>query len=94
MKWIETLEQVNALRTELKARSAIYQIDAKESAARAFNRPLNHFYHWPYRHWVKVDRMYTAKMQRVMNECRHQGIPGNMPWGQFPYFRQQMGLDI
>jgi len=91
--FLETLEEVNRIRAKIKARCMIYQVESKEDAARAFGRPLNHFYHWPYRHWSKVSRMLVHKRDRVMGECIALGIPMDMPFDQFPHYRKQMGLD-
>lgn len=92
MTWEQTLTELHRLQTAVKARSMIYQVDSKEEAAQAFNRPLDYFYHWSYRNWSRVSKMLVCKRELVMNECVALGIPGNMPFSQFPHYQQRMGL--
>ena len=87
------LDECNALREQRKARSMVFQVDSKEYAAKAFRRPLTHFYHWPFRHWVKVDAMLRRMESQVMDECLALGIDHRKPWNSFPHFRRRMGLD-
>ena len=68
MTWTETLNELHRLQQTVKARSMIYQIESKEEAAQAFNRPLNYFYHWSYRNWSRVSKMLVCKRELVMNE--------------------------
>ncbi len=74
-----------------KIRSSIYDLVAKEDAARAFKRPLDHFYNWPFRHWIKVSKMLCARRKQVEQECLAMGMPHNTSWINFPYYRKQMG---
>jgi hypothetical protein len=91
--WEKTLElkaQFDALR---KRRSMIFQIGSKEEAARAFGKPLDFYYHFSYEEWSKVSRRLVRKRLRVMAECVKLGIPGNMPFNDFPHYRKKMGLN-
>lgn len=74
-----------------KKKSFVYDVEAKENAARAFKRPLDHFYNWPYRHWIKVSKMLHTKRVCVERQCLAMGMPVNMAWINFPYYREQMG---
>jgi len=51
---INELEEIEVLRTKIKERNFIYQIDLKEEKARSLNLPLNAFYELPYEKWAKI----------------------------------------
>jgi hypothetical protein len=93
MNWELTLKLKGELERAIKARSMIYQVHAKEEAARAFDKPLDAYYHLPYTEWAKISRKFVRKQNRVMAECRRLGIPGDMPYSDFPHYRKKMGLN-
>jgi hypothetical protein len=61
--FIHTLQECHALEQKLKARGMIYQAGAKEEAAKAFNRPSDYFYNFPYAKWSRVSRWLFRKEQ-------------------------------
>ncbi len=87
------LKEFNELKEIIKTLSAVYQIQSKEEAALAFNKPLNYYYHFSYEKWSRVSKRLVIKREKVMAECNQMGIPGNMPYSEFPHYRQRMGLD-
>lgn len=89
----QLLIEKHRLEQALKRRAMIYQAEAKENAARAFGKPLDYYYNYSYAEWSKVSEEYVKKEQKVIEECIKMGIPGNMPFSEFPYFREQMGLN-
>jgi hypothetical protein len=91
MKWEELLERKHELEQILKARSMIYQVDAKEEAARAFNHPLDYYYHFEFNRWMQVQRRFKRKQSLVILECLRLGIPSDMPYIEFPHYRKRMG---
>ncbi len=93
MNWEQLLELKNEMDKANKARSMIFQVSSKEEAAQAFGKPLDFYYHMPYDQWSEVSRKFVRKQNRVMAECRKLGIPGNMPYSDFPHYRKRMGLD-
>ena len=91
--WENTLRLKRELEKIQKARAMIFQVDAKEEAARAFRKPFNAFYHMPYARWAKVSRLLVRKRDRVIKKCLELGMPSSMTPSEFPYYREQMGLD-
>ena len=54
----ENLAEYNILKRELKARSRIFDCEAKEKAALFFNRPMKFYYHFSFNRWIKIKRIY------------------------------------
>ncbi len=92
MNWEETLQLKGKLEKAIKERCMIFQVSAKEEAAQAFNKPIDFYYHLPYSEWCEVSKQLVLKRDKVCVECVKRGIPGNMPFSEFPYYREQMGL--
>ena len=88
-----TLKEISFLQDRIKNLSMIYQLDAKQEAALAFGKPIDYYYHFSYDEWMKVSGELVKKRNKVMGECIEMGIPGDMPFSEFPYYREQMGLD-
>jgi hypothetical protein len=64
----ETLDLVNSLKDELKARSRIFNIDAKERCAIAFGLPVDTYYEYSYIEWGKA----SERFQFLMDEQSRQ----------------------
>lgn len=90
--WEQILEVKHELEALKKHRAMIYQVEAKEAAAKAFGKPIDYYYHYSFDKWSVISRKYQAKMEKVMAECHRLGIPSDMPYSQFPHFKKQMGL--
>jgi hypothetical protein len=54
----EKLILVNSLKDELKARSRIFNIDAKERCAIAFGLPMDTYYEYSYVEWRKASERF------------------------------------
>lgn len=50
------LEALEVLKQASKARSMIYQCEAKETLARKIGWPIDSFYYVPYEVWVEIYR--------------------------------------
>ena len=90
---LEAAQEIAAIQTRIKARSAVYQPSLKEEAAQAFGKPLDAFYDLPYDEWAVTRQMFNEAQEEAFSLCRGAGIPDDLPYSEFPLYRQLMGLD-
>lgn len=51
---LSELQEIETLRTAIKRRAMVYQIDVKEAAARRDGVPLETYFDLPYEQWMSV----------------------------------------
>lgn len=69
MTWDEyeaLLKQKQAAQDELKRLSMIYQVQAKQEAALAFRKPIDHYYHFSYKAWCRVSKRFFELQNKVL----------------------------
>ena len=54
LRFSEILETKHRLEDALKARAMVYHADWKERVAGKLGKPLNYFYLWPLRHFIRA----------------------------------------
>jgi hypothetical protein len=85
MTYRELLTTVNDLKDELKARSRVFAIDAKEAAAHTFGLPSDFYYDYFYKEWSKA-----AERHRFLLDEMHRQIKLYEKW-ETPEILEKLG---
>lgn len=87
------IEEQAYLRSVLKERVKVFDVEAKEYAAKTNNVSLDTYYHLSFDDWMVVKKIHEQRQEEAFQACIAAGIPSKMPFNKFPLFLELMNLE-